>query len=195
MFTQVDTSLERTQSGLGSGLTLVKSMVEMHGGEVEAHSAGVGLGSEFVVRLPILAEASSETQPTVSAPTPATSRRILVVDDNRDAAESLAVLLKLTGNQTHIAYDGLEAVEAAATLRPDIVLLDIGLPKLNGYEAARKIREQSWGQGMVLVALTGWDQDEDRQKAKDSGFDGHLVKPVDYAALMKLLVDSSALSH
>jgi CheY-like chemotaxis protein len=102
------------------------------------------------------------------------------------------VLLKLTGHETHVAYDGFEAVEAAAALRPDVVLLDIGLPKLNGYEAARKIREQSWRRGMVLVALTGWDQDEDRQKAKEFGFDGHLVKPVDHAALMKLLADSEA---
>ena len=147
MFTQVDTSLERSQSGLGIGLTLVKNLVEMHGGTVEVHSAGLGQGSEFVVRLPVLVETPKPPppEPTVSEPTPTTARRILVVDDNRDSAESLAMLLKLTGNETHTAYDGLEAVEAAATFKPDVVLLDIGLPKLNGYEAARKIREQPWG--------------------------------------------------
>jgi PleD family two-component response regulator len=129
----------------------------MHGGTVEAHSAGIGQGCEFVVRLPILVETvKSVPEPTVSEPTPAKARRILVVDDNRDSAESLAILLQLTGNKTHTAYDGVEAVEAAATFRPDVVLLDIGLPKLNGYEAARKIREHQWGKGMVLVALTGW---------------------------------------
>jgi len=193
MFAQVDTSLERTHTGLGIGLTLVKNLVEMHGGTVEADSAGVGQGSEFVVRLPILVETPKPPpESTVSAPTPTTARRILVVDDDEDSAESLAMLLKLTGNETHTAYDGLEAVEAAATLRPDVVLLDIGLPKLNGYEAARKIREQPWSKGMGLVALTGWGQDEDRQKSREAGFNGHLVKPVDHAALMKLLADSGA---
>jgi CheY-like chemotaxis protein len=114
-------------------------------------------------------------------------RRILVVDDNHDSAESLAMLLNVTGNETHTVYDGLEAVEATATFRPDVVLLDIGLPKLNGYQAARRIREQPWGRDMVLVAVTGWGQEEDRQRSKDAGFNGHLVKPVEYAALEKLL--------
>ncbi len=167
----------------------------MHGGTVEVHSAGVGQGSEFVVRLPIVETIEPAQppppEPTVSAPTPTTARRILVVDDNRDSADSLAMLLKLTGNETHTAYDGLEAVEAAATFQPDVVLLDIGLPKLNGYEAARKIREQPWGKNMVLVALTGWGQEEDRQKSKEAGFNAHMVKPVDLAALMKLLADCS----
>ncbi len=121
-----------------------------------------------------------------------TKHRILVVDDNRDSAESLAMLLKLSGNETYTAYDGLQAVEAAATFRPEVVLLDIGLPKLNGYEAARKIREQPWGKGMVLVALTGWGQDEDRQKSRDAGFNDHMVKPVDHGALMKLLAELPA---
>ncbi len=194
MFTQVDTSLERTQSGLGIGLTLVKNLVELHDGTVEAHSAGVGQGSEFVVRLPILVEKPEPPppEPTVGEPTPTTARRILVVDDSRDSAESLAILLGLTGNKTHTAHDGLEAVEAAATFKPDVVLLDIGLPKMNGYEAARKIREQPWGKKMVLVALTGWGQDEDRQKAREAGFDGHMVKPVDRAALTKLLAELGA---
>ena len=191
MFVQIDTSLERSVSGLGIGLTLVKTLVEMHDGTVEVHSAGVGQGSEFVVRLPIVVEPpkTPPPEPTVSEPTTMITRRILVVDDNRDSAESLAMLLKLTGHETHTAYDGLEAVAAAATFRPEVVLLDIGLPKLNGYDACRKIREQPWGKGMALIALTGWGQDEDRRKSQEAGFDGHLVKPVDHATLTKLLAE------
>ncbi len=188
IFVQVDSSLERSASGLGIGLTLAKTLVEMHGGTMEVHSAGIGQGSEFVVRLPIMVDAPKPPpEPTVSEPTTTTACRILVVDDNRDSATSLATLLKLTGNETHTAHDGLEAVEAAATFRPDVVLLDIGLPKLNGFEVARRIREQPWSKGMMLVALTGWGQDEDRRKSQEAGFDHHMVKPVDYAALMKLL--------
>jgi CheY-like chemotaxis protein len=115
------------------------------------------------------------------------ARRFLVADDNRDAADSLALLLQLAGGEVHTAYDGQEAVEAAARLRPDVILLDIGMPRLNGYDAARTIREQPWGKGVVLVALTGWGQEEDRRKSKEAGFDGHLVKPVDPQALEKLL--------
>jgi len=190
MFTQVDTSIERSVSGLGIGLTLVKSLVEMHDGTVEASSAGLGHGSEFVVRLPLLAVTpESPPEPTPDAPPPTTSRRILIVDDNQDSANSLAMLLKCTGNKTHTAYDGVEAVEAAAKFQPAIVLLDLGLPKLNGYEVARKIRGQPWGQDMVLVALTGWGQEEDRQKSKEAGFNAHLVKPVEHSVLMKLLAE------
>ncbi len=121
-----------------------------------------------------------------------TARRILVVDDNRDAAESLATLLTLSGHETHVAYDGQEALAAAATLRPAVVLLDIGLPKLNGYEAARQMREQPWGKRMVLVALTGWGQQEDRRKSAEAGFDAHMVKPVDLDALAKVLAKMGA---
>jgi PAS domain S-box-containing protein len=194
MFMQVDTSLERSVSGLGIGLTLVKNLVEMHGGSVEAHSAGVGQGSEFVLRLPLLREAAAEPVRATSAsePAPMVPRRILIVDDNRDSADSLAMLLAITGNQTQIAHDGLEAVEAAEKFGPDLVLLDIGLPKLNGYEACRRIREEGWSQGMKLVALTGWGQEEDRSRASDAGFDGYMVKPVDYAALKQLLASLSS---
>ena len=192
MFMQVDTSLERSVSGLGIGLTLAKNLVEMHDGTLEVHSAGAGQGSEFVVRLPIMVETPKPPpEPTVSAPPTTTARRILVVDDNRVSADSLARLLQLTGNKTHTAYDGLEAVEAATTFRPDVVLLDIGLPKLNGYDVARKIRKEPWGKKMVLVALTGWSQDEDRQKSREAGFNGHMVKPIDHAELMKLLASLS----
>ena len=193
MFMQVDTSLERSVSGLGIGLTLAKNLVEMHDGTLEVHSAGAGQGSEFVVRLPIMVETPNpRPEPTVSEPTTTSARRILVVDDNRVSADSLARLLKLTGNETHTAYNGLEAVQAAATLRPDVVLLDIGLPKLNGYEVARRIREQPWGKTMVMVALTGWGQEEDRRKSSESGFNGHMVKPIDHAELMKLLASLSS---
>ena len=192
MFTQIDTSLERARGGLGIGLTLVKRLVEMHGGSVSALSEGPGRGSEFVVRLPIMLETPKVPQPpepAVIESTSATLRRILVVDDNLDSATMLAMLLTLTGHETHTAHDGLAAVEAAATFKPDVVLLDIGLPKLNGYEAARKIRQQPLGKGMVLVALTGWGQEEDRRKSREAGFDGHMVKPVELDALMQLLAE------
>jgi two-component system CheB/CheR fusion protein len=193
MFMQVDSTLERSVGGLGMGLTLVKELVEMHGGTVEAHSAGIGQGSEFTVRLPIASEtADAPEQPIAGTQLPKTSRRILIVDDNRDSAESLGVLLELTGNQTHAAYDGLEAVEAAATFRPEVVLLDIGLPKLNGYDVARRIRELPGGKKILLVAMTGWGQDEDRRRSEDAGFDAHMVKPVDPAALTKMLADLGA---
>jgi CheY-like chemotaxis protein/two-component sensor histidine kinase len=190
MFTQVDTSLERAVSGLGIGLALVKTLVELHGGSVEARSAGVGQGSEFVVRLPMLTE-TPEPPPELRAsrPTTTTGRRILVVDDNQDSARSLAMLLKLTGNETQMSYDGLEAVEAAARFRPDVILMDIGLPKLNGYEAARRIRQQPWNRHAALIALTGWGQEEDRQKSRAAGFNSHLVKPVDLDDLMRLLAN------
>lgn len=190
MFTQLDASLERSQSGLGIGLALVKSLVELHDGTVEVHSAGLGQGSEFVVQLPILPDTTTPPPPPKpSARTLAKPRRILVVDDNRDSAESLAMLLQLTGNETHTAFDGAEAVAAAAAYRPDVILMDIGLPKLNGYQAGRQIREQPWGQSMVLVAVTGWGQQEDRQKTRDAGFNAHLVKPVDPVVLSELLAE------
>jgi signal transduction histidine kinase/CheY-like chemotaxis protein len=201
MFMQVNTSLERTQGGLGIGLTLAKTLVELHGGTLGVHSSGPGQGSEFVVRLPlasnewrVTSDENKEAAGDVLAPHPsplAAKRRILVVDDNEDSAESLTVLLKLSGNETQTAYDGLEAVEAAATFRPDVILLDIGLPELNGYEVARKIREQPWGKKMALVALTGWGQEEDRRRSQEVGLNHHLTKPVDPAALTKLLVSLS----
>jgi CheY-like chemotaxis protein len=146
------------------------------------------------VRLPILVEKTKLHPPSApKAIKPATaSHRILVVDDNGDSAKSLARLLKITGNATHVAHDGLEAVDAAQQFRPDVVLLDIGLPRLNGFDACRRIREQPWGKNMVLVALTGWGQDEDRRKSKDAGFDHHMVKPVDYDVLMNLLASLPA---
>ncbi len=189
MFVQVDTSLERSVSGLGIGLTLVRTLLELHGGSVEVHSAGIGQGSEFVVRLPIMVETPSTVPPPpiTSQPSSIAARRILVADDNRDSATSMAMLLELTGNETRTVFDGLAAVEAARTFMPDIVLLDIGMPKLNGHEVARKIRAQPWGKLMLLVAVTGWAQDEDRRESREAGFDGHMIKPVDLDALMNLL--------
>ena len=196
MFMQVEAPTERSGTGLGIGLALVKNLVEMHSGTVEAHSAGVGLGSEFVVRLPVTHEAAQPqptAQPHESLRT-TTARRVLLVDDNRDAAESLAMLLKLSGHDTHIAHDGLEAVEKAALLIPDIILLDIGLPKINGFEAARRIRKQSQSKRPVLVALTGWGQDADRQRSREAGFDAHVVKPVDPNVLANLLFEFPAVA-
>jgi CheY-like chemotaxis protein len=189
MFTQVDRSLERSQGGLGIGLTLVKRLVEMHDGAVEARSAGHGLGSEFEVRLP------ASGTPMVEPPVPggadgspaASRRRVLVADDNHDSALSLAMMLRLMGNDTATAHDGIQAIETAAAFRPDMILLDIGMPRLNGYDTARRIRGEAWGQGVVLVALTGWSQEEDRRLSQEAGFDLHLVKPVDPAILEKLL--------
>ena len=194
MFTQVRDTLDKAQAGLGIGLSLVKRLVELHGGTVAAESPGLGCGSTFTVRLPFEA-ASAAAGPavpatnTVNVAPPPTRRRILVVDDNRDTADSLAILLEQCGNETLTAYDGGEAVQAAASFRPSVVLLDIGLPTMDGYEAARKIREQPWGRGMVLVALTGWGSDEHRRESKAAGFDAHLVKPADLAVLTKLLND------
>jgi PAS domain S-box-containing protein len=191
LFTQADRSLEKSQGGLGIGLTLVRRLVELHGGTVEARSEGLGRGSEFIVRLPIVAEQPSGKLVRPTRPGPgkgaAAPCRILVVDDNRDAADSLALMLQLTGHEVHTAHDGLEAVAAATKLKPDVVLLDIGMPHLNGFDAARLIRENLRGQETLLVALTGWGQEEDRRRSQEAGFDYHLVKPVDPAALQTLL--------
>lgn len=190
LFTQARAVSDPPQEGLGIGLSLVKRLVEMHGGTVTAASDGAGRGSRFTVRLPALSAASA------GAPRPAQTedmmgpfipRRVLVVDDNHDSAESLSTLLELMGHQTAVAHDGLEAVERAGSFRPDVILLDIGLPQMDGYEACRAIRQEAWGQGMVLVALTGWGQDEDRRKSREAGFDHHMVKPVDHIQLTRLI--------
>jgi CheY-like chemotaxis protein len=194
MFTQADTSLERSSTGLGIGLTLVKTLTEMHGGTVEVRSEGVGRGSEFVVRLPISVETDAPvSRPMATASAATTPLRILIVDDNHDSADMLATLLKFSGHETYTTHDGLAAVQAATRLDPDVILLDIGLPVLNGYEAARRIREQqSQKRRPLLVALTGWGQDEDRLRSEEAGFDAHMVKPVDDVVLGRLLAELGA---
>jgi PAS domain S-box-containing protein len=187
MFTRVDQSLERSRGGLGIGLSLVKRLVEMHGGTATAQSEGPGQGSQFIVRLPVLVDKPKAEPPPLREMVSLTARRILVVDDVRDSAVSLATLLRLAGNETRTAHDGVEALEQAAAYRPDVILLDIGMPKMNGYDACRAIRQQPWGKDIVIVALTGWGQEVDRRRSKEAGFNGHLVKPVDHAALNEIL--------
>jgi len=189
MFSQVRAGRERAEGGLGIGLTLVKRLVEIHGGSIEARSEGLGRGSEFVVRLPVL-DAPRAEQPAVTTASEAPVRRkVLIVDDNRDSAMSLALLLDQLGHETRQAYDGLDATRAADEFRPDVMLLDVGLLRLNGYDVCRRIREQPWGGDVMIVALTGWGQDEDRRKSREAGFDRHFVKPIGYADLMQVLAD------
>jgi CheY-like chemotaxis protein/anti-sigma regulatory factor (Ser/Thr protein kinase) len=189
MFSQVDRNMEREQGGLGIGLSLVRRLVEMHGGSVEVTSEGPGQGSEFTVRIPVLKELGSAAKGRAigAADAPGAKRRILVVDDNRDAADSLGMMLKLMGNEVRTAADGLAAVELAETYLPEMILMDIGLPKLNGYDACRRIRKYAWSTEMFIVALTGWGQEEDRRRSQEAGFDQHLVKPVEIESLSKLL--------
>jgi PAS domain S-box-containing protein len=192
MFSQAMPALERAQGGLGIGLALVRGLVELHGGTVEAHSDGPGQGSEFIVRLPLadppVEKAPPEQPQDLSRPLgPTAQSRILVVDDNPDTTATLAMILKGLGHHVHMAHNGLEAVHAAAAFRPEIVLLDIGLPKMNGYEVAQRIRQQPRDHKVTLVAVTGWGQQEDRRRAIEAGFDHHLTKPVEAAALVRLL--------
>lgn len=193
MFVQVERAGDRSQGGLGIGLTLVKRLAELHGGSVEAKSAGAGLGSEFIVRLPLAPErpeaVGATTGPYLSANLQKV--RILVADDNKDAADSLAVLLRGNGSEVRVAYDGLEAVGAAIAFQPDVVLLDIGLPKLYGYDAARRIREAR-GTEVLLIAITGWGQEEDRRRAYEAGFDHHLTKPVRFESLLRIIARERA---
>jgi len=190
LFVQVDGSRDGSQGGLGIGLTLVRRLVEMHGGTVEARSEGSGRGSEFIIRLPLAAEPEPRRLPGSEgkhAPGKAVlSRRVLVVDDNQDAADSLAEILELLGHEVEIGYNGIQAVEKVQSFQPHLALLDLGMPGLNGYDAARRIRQQP-GCGVMLVALTGWGQDEDKRRSREAGFDAHLVKPVDLAVLEKIL--------
>ena len=193
MFAQIDNSLERTHGGLGIGLTLVRRLVEMHGGSVVAKSAGLGDGSEFVVTLPLAQDARRRAPPApraAAAAAPAGRLRMLVVDDNGDSAESLALLLSLAGHETHVARTARRRSTRADALRPDAVLLDLGLPGLNGYEVCRRLRAAAWAREIPIVAITGWGQADDRQRSKDAGFDGHLVKPVVFGELTALLDES-----
>ncbi len=187
LFAQGDRS-SRTRGGLGIGLTLVKSLVEMHGGSVDARSAGVGKGSEFIVRLPLaevrpLPVQMPELRMALSMP----ARKVLVTDDNRDAADSLAMLLRLLGAEVRVVYSGRDALEAMKTFYPTVVLLDIGMPEMDGHEVARRIRQQPEFRNVMLIAMTGWGQEEDRRRSQKAGFDYHLIKPADVGALETLL--------
>jgi PAS domain S-box-containing protein len=191
MFTQVDASIVRTQGGLGIGLTIAKRMVEMHGGRLEAASEGVGRGSTFTVRLP-LDLAQSEAH--IAAKAAGTERlqggkrlRVLIVDDNKDAAESLAMLLSFLGHEVRTASDGPRGIQEAQSLRPDLMLLDIGMPGMDGYEVARRMRQQEATRDATIVALTGWGKDEDRRHSREAGFDQHMVKPPDLAEVEQLI--------
>lgn len=192
MFAQVDRSKRQAQGGLGIGLTLVKSLVEMHGGSVEARSEGLDRGSEFLIRLPLCKTANvvQRSAPSVREST-LPSLRVLVVDDNRDAATTLGMLLKLLGADVLIVNDGLSALEAVNSYQPAVVFLDIGMPGMDGNEVARRIREQPEHQHLTLVALTGWGQQEDRRLSSESGFDHHMLKPADIATLKKLFASVS----
>lgn len=190
LFTQAERSLDRSEGGLGIGLSLVQRLVELHGGTVEAFSA-LGQGSEFVVRLPMTSVPPVPESPVEAAPPAGKRCRILVVDDSVDSAESLAMLLKASRHDVRTAHDGPSALEAALAYRPDVVLLDIGLPGLDGFEVAKRIRQQTTLKNVVLVALTGYGQDTDRRRSQEAGFDHHLVKPADFGEVQKILATVS----
>jgi signal transduction histidine kinase len=189
MFTQVGRSLEQSAGGLGIGLALAKRLVEMHGGKIKAFSEGVGKGSQFVVSLPITTKVAVPAESPQRRPQPEKilKHRILIADDNVDVAEAFEIMLQTLGHEIAVAHDGVEAIEKAAMFQPDVIVLDVGMPKLNGYDAAREIRRQDWGQQVVLIAITGWGSEKDKQRAEEAGFDLHLVKPVEPTAISDLL--------
>jgi PAS domain S-box-containing protein len=188
IFAQGERALERAQGGLGVGLSLVRGLVELHGGRIEARSDGPGKGSEFIVVLPGRAGRAAAAPPAhTPAARAAPVRRLLIVDDLRDSADSLAMLMRIMGHEVHTAYDGEEAIAQATALHPDVLVLDVGMPKPNGLDVCRHIRAQPWGKGALVVALTGWGREDDRRQTEDAGFDHHLVKPVDPYALGALL--------
>ncbi len=199
MFTQIDRPLEKGYTGLGIGLTLVKRLVEMHHGSISVNSAGLNQGSQFQVTLPIVVQPNTRRvdrrKPQSKPLRKSRSHRILVVDDNKSAAEMLSRVLKMMGHEIELAHDGLEALQTARAMRPELILMDLGMPKLSGYEAAKRIRAEFWGRDIVLVALTGWGQDEDKQRTKDAGFDYHLTKPTEPAMLQDLLANLHVYKH
>jgi CheY-like chemotaxis protein len=187
---------ERPAGGLGIGLTLARRLVEMHGGTLEADSAGLGRGSRFSVRLALPNGEPGVVSPAgeFDVPLPA-SRRILVVDDNQDAAESMRLLLRQVGAEVRVAHDGPQALAAFDACRPRMVLLDIGMPGMDGYEVARRLRASPYAGQASLVALTGWGQDEDKKRVREAGFDHHLVKPADLGTLQSLITSIQAERH
>jgi CheY-like chemotaxis protein len=197
MFSQVKGVLDRSEGGLGIGLALVKGIVNLHGGRIEAVSAGLGQGSEFRLWLPMPAAASTGTKSIIrnGFQLPIATRRILVVDDNRDAAQSLGFLLEQSGHAIGLAHDGSQALVTASDFRPDIAFLDIGLPNMNGYELAHAIRNEPWGERVVLIALTGWGHQDDKRRAREAGFNGHLTKPVDPDRIEALIAEKLDPAH
>jgi signal transduction histidine kinase len=194
MFSQVGRPLDRPSAGLGIGLALVRTLVELHGGSVSAHSEGAGTGTQVTVRMPCLPALLEDGSPARKRETPATlpPSRILVVDDNADAADALAFMLRAAGHEVSTAHDGLEALNISPEFRPEIVLLDLGMPNLNGYATAHRMREEPWGKDIVLVALTGWGQPKDRDRTSRAGFNAHLVKPVGVEELFGTLAELRA---
>lgn len=179
MFSQLDAGSARSDGGLGIGLALVKGLVELHGGTVEAKSAGPGQGSQFMVRLPPAVTTTEEIgSPSEASTASQTGRRVLIADDNKDAADSLATLLQMGGHDVRVVYNGRAALALAQSFRPDVALLDIGMPELSGYEIALQLRGEPWGTAIQLFALTGWGQDGDRQRTKEAGFDLHFTSPL-----------------
>ncbi|WP_051974756.1 hybrid sensor histidine kinase/response regulator [Cupriavidus necator] len=199
MFVRGDEASRHATEGLGIGLSLVRTIIELHGGSVTAHSDGIGRGAEFRLRLPLVAHAAAtQTAPSAVAQKRVdalTAGRILVVDDNQDAAESARMLLELWGNDVRVALDGASALQIAEAFRPELVLLDIGLPDMEGYDVARALRKQPWGESILLVAVTGWGQGHDRAKSRDAGVDLHLVKPVDFTCLAEELSHRGVSRH
>jgi signal transduction histidine kinase/CheY-like chemotaxis protein len=200
LFTQVDRLSGRAQGGLGIGLTVVRSLVQLHGGNVSAYSAGSGQGSEFTVRLPVAPESRQSLQPERPSEDQAQARalprgRILIVDDNRDAAESLGILLNIRGHEVRVVYDGAAALEAMFCFQPAVVLLDLGMPGMDGYQVARRLRQQPVLKEVTLIALTGWGQEEDCRRCREAGFDHHLIKPVGLDTLEALLASLPSLSR
>jgi signal transduction histidine kinase/ActR/RegA family two-component response regulator len=191
MFSQVDARDSRAQSGLGIGLTIVRRLVEMHGGEARAESAGPGQGSRFIVTLPRVRDARPRAMPAPAPAVDGARHRVMVVDDNRDSADTMGAVLRKLGAEVCVVHSGPAALEAFGKFRPGVVFLDIGMPGMDGYEVARRIRERSDAEGAVLVALTGWGQDRDRSRTADAGFHHHLVKPADFAALGAVLSSAS----
>jgi len=191
MFVQVKSVLDRSDGGLGIGLALARGLMELHGGSLEAQSTGLGNGSTFTLRLPLEQSTAMRSAEIANAATAVTvpARRVLIADDNVDSAESLAMLLRLQGHDVEVVHDGAEALRRLEEFRPRFALLDIGMPKINGYEVARRIRAQPWGSSLSLIALTGWGQEQDRREALEAGFDHHLVKPVDTELLLQKLVE------
>lgn len=192
MFSQIDRSNERSNGGLGIGLALVRALAEMHGGTISAASPGIGKGSTFTVRLPLAEKPTPDSSPSVGSPETKTNHsrlRILVADDNLDGAESLSELLSILGNEVRQVHNGAAAVKVAGEFRPHLVLMDVGMPEMNGLDATRGIREHPWGREMKIIALTGWGQDGDRERSRAAGCNGHLVKPIALPQLQKLLAE------